>query len=133
VLHWRIPGRGLTLAAVPGTAQAGAAQAHFPSALQRVAQAFTDLRLGPAESLSMPEPRGPDGQPLAPPPGQPPASLQARRITLEGPLRSLAVLALHDTLATWTSLQLRLSPGRPAALSGSVLQLQLEGTLYESH
>ncbi|WP_459614619.1 hypothetical protein [Bordetella sp. 2513F-2] len=133
VLHWRIPGRGLTLAAAPGPAQAGAAQAHFPSALQRVAQAFTDLRLGPAEPLTMPTPRGSDGQPLAPPPGQSPASLQARRITLEGPLRSLAVLALHETLATWTSLQLRLSPGRPAALSGSVLQLQLEGTLYEPH
>ncbi|SAI72111.1 type IV pilus assembly protein [Bordetella ansorpii] len=129
--HWRVPGAGMSLASQP-------MRQHLPrtfiSDLQRVALAFTDVQLGPLAPLAPPAPRDAGGVPLPPPEGPgilPP--LRSRTLSLTGPLRSFGVLALEGVATSWSSLSLRLEPGRPAALAASVVAAQLQGTIYEQH
>jgi len=130
-LHWQVSGAGASLAGMPPGRHTSQA---FVSDLQRVAQAFTEVRLGPPVPQLPPAPRDAGGLPLAVPalPGLVPR-LHSRSLSLVGPLRSFAVLALGDVATSWTSLTLRLAPGRQAALSASVLLVQLQGTVYELH
>lgn len=129
--HWQMPGAGMSLASLPMRQRAPRA---FISDLQRVALAFTDVQLGPRVPVAPPAPRDVGGVPLPPPslPGLLPR-LHSRAVSLSGPLRSFGVLTLDDAAASWSSISLRLEPGRTAALAASVVAAQLQGTLYEQH
>lgn len=126
--HWQVPGAGMSLASLPVRQRA------FISDLQRVALAFTDVQLGPLVPLAPPAPRDAGGLPLPPPdtPGVLP-QLRSRTVSLSGPLRSFGVLAWDGVPTFWSSISLRLEPGRSAALAASVVVAQLQGTLYEQH
>ncbi|ARP94743.1 type 4b pilus protein PilO2 [Bordetella genomosp. 13] len=130
-LHWQVAGQGGSLAS--GWVM-GRAPGVFASDLQRVAMAFAEVQLSPAVPMTAPAPRDAAGMPLAPPsePGLMPR-LRARQLSISGPLRSFGVLALGDTAASWSSLTLRLEPGRQGGLAASVLVAQLQGTVYEEH
>jgi hypothetical protein len=84
--------------------------------------------------LAPPAPRDAGGLPLPPPdtPGVLP-QLRSRTVSLSGPLRSFGVLAWDGVPTFWSSISLRLEPGRSAALAASVVVAQLQGTLYEQH
>jgi len=127
VLRWQVPVAGRTLAGQP--LAAGAHQA-FLGGLQQVAQAFSNVQVGPPVSIGPPAPRDAQGMPLPAPVDA--VRLRSRTLSVSGPLRSFGVLALHQAAATWNSLTLRLEPGRAAGLSASVLVAQLQGVLYEA-
>ncbi|HEX7748590.1 MAG TPA: hypothetical protein VF445_07560 [Bordetella sp.] len=122
VLRWRVQGASTTLAKV--SLPRRPAQA-FLGNLQRTFPAFSEIRLGlPVEPAAVNQ-RGPGAAGL---PG-----LRTRTLSVSGPLRSFGVLALHSTVASWSSFTLSIDAGRPSALAGSVLLAQLQGTVYELH
>jgi hypothetical protein len=123
VLRWQIPGASTTLAKVALPRRPPQA---FLGNLQRIYPAFSEVRLGlPVEPAAAANQAGlnPAGLP----------DLRTRALSVSGPLRSFGVLALHSTVASWSSFTLRIDAGRPSALAGSVLLAQLQGTVYELH
>lgn len=128
-LAWTVAGDGATLAgmALPDAAHIEGA---VVSALQRVRPAFGRVALGPAVAVSIPAPRNTQGQALAPWPAGP--SPRQRSLTLQGPLRSFALLADWPFAVAWSSLALRLAAGRAPGITVSALTAELQGTLYES-
>ncbi|MGN6580200.1 MAG: hypothetical protein ACTHJ1_09475 [Bordetella sp.] len=123
VLRWRLQGASTTLAKV--TLPRRAPQA-FLGNLQRIYPAFSEVRLGlPVEPAVTANRTVPNAGNL---PG-----LRTRALSVSGPLRSFGVLALHSTVASWSSFTLRIDAGRPSALAASVLLAQLQGTVYELH
>lgn len=123
VLRWRVQGASTTLAKVALPRRPPQA---FLGNLQRIYPAFSEVRLGlPVEPAAAANPAAPSAGGL---PG-----LRTRALSVSGPLRSFGVLALHSTVASWSSFTLRIDAGRPSALAGSVLLAQLQGTVYELH
>ena len=123
VLRWRVQGASTTLAKVELPRRPPQA---FLGNLQRTYPAFSEIRLGlPVEPAVAANQAGPNAAGL---PG-----LRTRALSVSGPLRSFGVLALHSTVASWSSFTLRIDAGRPSALAGSVLFAQLQGTVYELH
>jgi len=127
-LRWQVAEPPRTLASL---SEPPASPQVFVSGLQRVAQAFADVQLGAPAPLELPAPRDAGGMPVPAPAGMP--RVRARTLSVAGPLRSFGVLALHGTAAAWTSLTLRLEPGRTSALAASVLVAHLQGTVYEAY
>lgn len=128
VLRWNVPGASTTLATV--SLPRRPAQA-FLGNLQRITPAFSEVRLGLA--VEPPVASRLAGQAGASParPGLP--GLRTRTLSVTGPLRSFGVLALQNTVASWSSFTVRVDAGRPSLLAGSVLLAQLQGTVYELH
>jgi len=128
VLRWSVQGASTTLASV--SLPRRPAQV-FLGNLQRISPAFSEVTLGlPVEP--------PIAQRLAGQAGASPAKpglpgLRTRTLSVTGPLRSFGVLALQNTVASWSSFTLRVDAGRPSVLAGSVLLAQLQGTVYELH
>lgn len=123
VLRWPVQGASTTLADV--TLPRRAPQA-FLGNLQRIYPAFSEVRLGlPMEPAAAANRAAPNAGNL---PG-----LRTRALSVSGPLRSFGVLALHSTVASWSSFTLRIDAGRSSALAASVLLAQLQGTVYELH
>ncbi|MBV7482366.1 type 4b pilus protein PilO2 [Bordetella sp. BOR01] len=128
-LAWMVPGNSTLLAdvALPDATHVDGVLA---SALQRARPAFTQLTLGPAASAPIAAPRDPHGLPIAAPPDWP--ALRQRAVALQGPLRSLSLLADQSRLVVaWSSVVLRLAAGRVPATAVSALTAELQGTLYE--
>ena len=100
------------------------------SALQRARPAFNQITLGPAVPAPVAVPRDAQGRAIAPPPD---GSLPRQRaLTLQGPLRSFALLADSPFVVAWSSVVLRLTAGRTPGTAISALTAELQGTLYES-
>ncbi|GAB1578535.1 hypothetical protein [Bordetella petrii] len=127
-VSWTVVGDGATLATAvpPGAVRV---ERDLASVLQRARPAFNRLTLGPAVAVDIPPPRDPHGYPLAAPPMQP--ATRQRLLALEGPLRSLALLADQPLVVAWSSLALRLAAGRSPGLAVSALTAELQGVLYE--
>ena len=125
ILRWRVQGAGTTLASVSLPRRAPQA---FLGNLQRIYPAFSEVRLGlPVEPSVASNQAGTAAIKTSLP------GLRTRTLSVTGPLRSFGVLALHSTVASWSSFTLHIDAGRPSALAGSVLLAQLQGTLYELH
>lgn len=125
ILRWRVQGASTTLANVALPRRSPQA---FLGNLQRTHPAFSEIRLGQPVEPAVAADHTRAGAFKAVLPG-----LRTRALSVSGPLRSFGVLALHSTVASWSSFTLRLEAGRPSALAGSVLLAQLQGTVYELH
>ncbi|WP_019938815.1 type 4b pilus protein PilO2 [Bordetella sp. FB-8] len=125
ILRWRVQGASTTLAKVALPRRPPQA---FLGNLQRIYPAFSEVRLGLPVEPAVAADRTRPGAIKSGLPG-----LRTRALSVSGPLRSFGVLALHSTVASWSSFTLRLDAGRPSVLAGSVLLAQLQGTVYELH
>ncbi|MBO9352533.1 type 4b pilus protein PilO2 [Bordetella petrii] len=128
-LTWTLPGNHTSLAqvALPGAAHLDGVLA---SALQQARPAFTQVTLGPAVAAPMVPPRDSQGLAVAAPAGWP--VLRQRALALQGPLRSVALLADQSGLAVaWSSVVLRLAADRVPSTAVSALTAELQGILYE--
>ena len=127
-VSWTVAGDGASLATVmpPGAVRV---ERDLASVLQRARPAFNRITLGPAVAVEIPPPRDASGRVLSAP-LMPPAMRQ-RLLALEGPLRSLALLADQPLVVAWSSLALRLAAGRSPGLAVSALTAELQGVLYE--
>lgn len=128
VLAWRVPagGAGLDPAQAPSARQTDIA---YASRLQALQPAFARIGLGQAQPIAVPAPGDDRGAPLPRPAGLP--ELQSRPLSVQGPLRSFALLARQLPPGAWRQLALEISPDQPARLASSRLVARLQGVLYE--
>jgi len=129
-LAWVVPGNRTSLADVklPSAVHVDHVLA---SALQLARPAFAQLTLGPPAPVPV-APRDARGQPIAAPANWP--AMRQRALALQGPLRSLSLLAGQPRLVVaWSSVVLRLAAGRTPDTAVSALTAELQGTLYEQN
>lgn len=123
LLSWRVPIQSASLltASLPS---AGLSINELGSLLQRLQPAFTQVLLGEAGALMVSSPQ--DGASRALP-------IRQRSLSLHGPLRSYALLVDYAdrAAAAWTTLALRVEPGRRPDIAASVLTVHLQGWVYE--
>ncbi|AZV93236.1 hypothetical protein CBF45_05505 [Bordetella sp. J329] len=97
--------------------------------LQRQAPVFERITLGDSQPVSLPEPVGPDGMPLAPLPGMP--VLKERAVAISGALRGLPLLQDVHWPVSWERLMVEVRP--PSMVpeeTESRLVAHLQGVVY---
>lgn len=101
--------------------------------LQQLRPAFTSIVMSPAV-VALPAAAsvaaaaaGPDA------PAVPTPDIRARALTLNGPLRSFALLPGRLGVARWSRLAVNIQPQLRSSLNASTLVAELQGVLYEQH
>lgn len=125
---WSTPLPALPLAAV-SLRQSRLNEVQLVSALQAMLPAFSELRLEAPQPLPVSPPLDAERRPIA----RPPAVLgrQRRKLRVDAPLRSLAMLLPEAAHMSWERIVLQVAEIDHPSLRSSSLRVSLSGGLYE--
>jgi len=131
VLSWRVANDGHSLAEldVAVLPRGRDTDLVYASRLQAIRPAFGLISVGKASDLAVTTPSDAEGVPLARPADLP--WLRTRGFSVQGPLRSYALLTESPPPMAWRELSLALIPDAEAGIALSRLVVRLQGVIYE--